>query len=66
MEITDAHLSKNLKILVEAGYAAVTKEASRTRADARRLTWITITQEGKKVFDQHVKALENIANGIPS
>jgi len=41
--VTDATLSKHMKVLVEAAYATTTKSRSATRSDARRLTWIAQT-----------------------
>ena len=63
LAITDAHLSKNLKVLTDTGYVALAKESSRARDDARRLTWVRLTRAGKRAFDQHIAALHSIASG---
>lgn len=61
--ITDATLSKHVKVLVDAGYATTTKSRSAGRADARRLTWIAQTRPGRDAFDAHVEELRRIAVG---
>lgn len=69
LDITDAHLSKNIKALADAGYVTVTKRASDERGDSRRLTWLTLTSKGSGAFARHFRALRVIAAGhhdIPS
>ena len=61
--VADATLSKHLKVLVDAGYATTAKSRSATRADARRLTWISQTPAGRDAFDAHVEELRRIAVG---
>ncbi len=61
LELSDANLSKGLKVLAEAGYVKVRKESSAARADARRLTWVLLTPAGKAAFDAHIAALRQIA-----
>ncbi|MEV1295667.1 transcriptional regulator [Pseudonocardia sp. NPDC049635] len=61
--ITDATLSKHLRVLVDAGYATTTKSRSATRSDARRLTGIAQTRSGRAAFDAHVAELRRIAAG---
>ncbi|MGM7665553.1 transcriptional regulator [Microbacterium sp. A93] len=63
LEITDVNLSRNLKILSEAGLVAVRKESSPLRADARKLTWIAITPDGSRALEGHLAALASIADG---
>jgi DNA-binding MarR family transcriptional regulator len=60
LNVSDATLSKHLKTLAEARYVSLTKAASAARADARRLTWVTLTPAGRNAFDAHVRALEEI------
>lgn len=62
--VTDATLSKHLKVLVQAGYATTIKSRSATRSDARRLTWIAQTRAGRAAFDAHVEELRRIAVGF--
>lgn len=66
LDLTDAHLSKNLRVLSDAGFVAVRKERSPDRADARRLTWITLTPEGRRAVEAHLAALAQIAEGRTS
>lgn len=61
--LTDPTLSKNLRVLVDAGYASVRKERSPARDDARRLTWVTLTPEGRRAVEAHLAALAQIAQG---
>jgi DNA-binding MarR family transcriptional regulator len=61
---TDAMLSKHLKVLLDAGYIAMTKSPSPTRSDARRLTWIRQTRTGRQAFDAHMEELRRIAAGL--
>lgn len=64
LEITDAHLSKNVKALADAGYLTVDKRASDERGDARRLTWLALTSTGRRAFREHFRALRAIAEGM--
>ncbi len=61
--VSDATLSKQLRVLVEAGYVSIDKSASIDRSDLRRLTWITLTAGGRRAFDGHMAALREIAGG---
>jgi DNA-binding MarR family transcriptional regulator len=61
LDVSDATLSKHLKTLAEAGYVSLSKAASDSRSDARRLTWITLTAAGRKTLDGHLRALQEIA-----
>jgi DNA-binding MarR family transcriptional regulator len=60
---SDATLSKNLKVLLDADYVSLTKSASTARSDARRLTWIKQTRAGRRAFDAHMEELRRIAVG---
>jgi DNA-binding MarR family transcriptional regulator len=62
--ISDASLSKHLKVLTEAGFVRTKKRASATRSDSRRLTWVRLTPSGRKAFDEHVAELRIIAAGF--
>lgn len=61
--ISDATLSKHLKVLATAGFVQSKKMASAARADARRMTWLRLTDAGRDAFDGHVRALRAIAGG---
>lgn len=62
LQLSDANLSKNVKTLAEAGLITVHKESSDTRADSRRLTWISLTPKGKLALETHLAALAQIVN----
>lgn len=64
LAISDASLSKHLKVLLDAGYVSMTKQPAQTRSDARRLTWISQTPTGTDVFDAHMHELQRIAVGF--
>lgn len=61
LELSDATLSKHLKTLADNGYLRLSKAASAERNDARKLTWVGLTPEGRNAFDAHVHALQDIA-----
>lgn len=63
LELKDANLSKNLKVLADADLVQVTKESSPVRADSRRLTWVSLTAAGKSALEAHLAALRAIAEG---
>ncbi len=56
LEVTDGNLGAHLRKLEEAGYIAVNK----TFVDRKPRTFVSATPEGRKVFEQHVAALEAI------
>lgn len=62
---SDATLSKHLKVLSEAGFVTAVKAPSPDRHDARRITWLALTAAGRRAFDSHVRALQEIAAGLP-
>lgn len=64
LKTSDATLSKHLKVLLGAGYLSMTKAASPTRSDARRLTWVKQTTAGRHAFDAHIEELRRIAVGF--
>jgi len=61
--LSDANLSKNLRVLSDAGFVTVRKESSPDRRDARRLTWVTLTPDGRRAVEAHLAALAQIAAG---
>lgn len=61
--LSDANLSKSLRVLSDAGYVTVRKESSPDRSDARRLTWVTLTPDGRRAVEAHLAALAQIAAG---
>jgi DNA-binding MarR family transcriptional regulator len=61
LRMSDASLSKHLRVLINAGYVSMTKNPSPTRSDARRLTRIKQTRTGRHAFDAHMEELRRIA-----
>lgn len=63
LNVGDAALSKHLKVLTDSGFVAMTKSSSTGRADARRVSWLSLTPQGRAAFDSHLAALQAIATG---
>ncbi|MDR2897128.1 MAG: transcriptional regulator [Propionibacteriaceae bacterium] len=62
LSLSDSALSKQIKTLEEVGYVASRKAASTNRDDARRLTWLSLTKQGRAAFEAHIRALQEIAS----
>src|SRR5512137_604588 len=56
LDVTDGNLGAHLRKLEEAGYIAINK----TFVERKPRTYVTVTAEGRKVFQDHVAALEAI------
>jgi DNA-binding MarR family transcriptional regulator len=56
LEVTDGNLGAHLRKLEEASYIAVNK----TFVDRKPRTFVAATDTGRKVFQEHVAALESI------
>ncbi len=56
LEVTDGNLGAHLRKLEEAGYIAVNK----TFIDRKPRTFVGVTDTGRRVFQEHVAALEAI------
>jgi len=56
LKVTDGNLGAHLRKLEEAGFIAVNK----TFVDRKPRTYVAATPEGRKVFQEHVEALESI------
>src|SRR5512136_649766 len=56
LEVTDGNLGAHLRKLEEAGYITVNK----TFVERKPRTYVSATAEGRKVFKEHVAALESI------
>lgn len=56
LDVTDGNLGAHLRKLEESGYIAVNK----TFVERKPRTFISATAEGRKVFQEHVAALESI------
>jgi len=59
LDVTDGNLGAHLRKLEEAGYIAVNK----TFVERKPRSFIAATAEGRKVFQEHVAALETILKG---
>ncbi|MEU1901319.1 transcriptional regulator [Nocardiopsis dassonvillei] len=59
VEVSDSVLSKQVTVLENAGYVKVHK----TAVGRRTRTSLSLTAEGRAAFDQHVRALREIASG---
>lgn len=57
--LSEATLSKQLGVLVEAGYVDKFREYGPTRA--KDIVWVMLTAKGKSAFDAHVAALRALA-----
>ena len=56
LEVTDGNLGAHLRKLEEAGYIAVNK----VFVERKPHTYVSVTAEGRRVFQHHVTALESI------
>ena len=56
LEVTDGNLGAHLRRLEEAGYISINK----TFVDRKPHTFIAATSNGRKIFQEHVAALESI------
>jgi DNA-binding MarR family transcriptional regulator len=59
LEVTDGNLGAHLRKLEDAGYIAVNKAF----IDRKPRTYVSATAEGRRVFQEHVAALESILKG---
>ena len=59
LEVTDGNLGAHLRKLEETGYIAVNK----TFVERKPHTFISATARGRRVFQEHVAALESILKG---
>jgi len=56
LDVTDGNLGAHLRKLEESGFIAIKKEF----IDRKPRSFISATQKGRKVFQDHVEALESI------
>jgi DNA-binding MarR family transcriptional regulator len=56
LDVTDGNLGAHLRKLEEAGYITINK----TFVERKPRTYVAASDEGRKVFQEHVKALEAI------
>ena len=55
--VSKSLLSKQLKVLIEAGYVAVERK---TQPFGRPRTWVGLTSAGRRAYRNHVAALRKI------
>lgn len=60
--VSDSDLSKQMKILQEAGYVKVTKHGRGRGAS----TWFRLTREGRDAFEARVAFLQALVSGAPA
>jgi len=56
LSLSDSVLSKQLAILVQAGYV----RSRRAKRDSRQRVWLALTPGGRRAFSGHVAALREI------
>ena len=56
LEVTDGNLGAHLRKLEDAGYIVINK----LFVERKPRTFVSATKIGRKVFDEHVEALESI------
>lgn len=56
LKVTDGNLGAHLRKLEESGYIAVNK----LFIDRKPRTFVSVTASGRKIFREHVEALESI------
>ena len=56
LDVTDGNLGAHLKKLEEAEYIQINK----TYVDRKPRTFVSVNSKGRKVFDEHVAALQSI------
>lgn len=60
--LTTSHLSKQLRVLTEAGYLVLDKRA---QAFGRPRTWVRLTPSGRRAWLGHVEALRQLTAPEP-
>lgn len=56
LQLSDSDLSKQLKVLVDAGYLT----SKRTGKGKTRASWFSITPDGKRALASHAAALQRL------
>jgi DNA-binding MarR family transcriptional regulator len=57
LNISDSAMSKHIKQLEKASYVRLSKN----KVNGRQRTWVHLTNTGREVFKEHVKALKQLA-----
>lgn len=60
LDISTSLLSKQLRLLADAGYVRVEK---RPQGFGRPRTWVRLTTEGRRAYRGHVAALRDLIDG---
>lgn len=66
LEVSEANLSKTIKNLVDLGYLVTSKDVSPDKHDSRRRTNVSLTAVGRRAFDGHLAALQELADSSRS
>lgn len=61
LELSDSDLSKQLKVLLDAGYVT----SKRTGKGKTRASWFSITSTGRAALDRHAAALRRLLEPEP-
>lgn len=61
--ITDSHLSKNVRVLVDAGYIEQSKRPAQGSDRPRAVTMLALTREGRAAYGRHAAWLERLTRG---
>jgi DNA-binding transcriptional ArsR family regulator len=61
VDVSDSVLSKQVKVLEDAGYVKVSKETRKGRV----WTTLALTRAGRRAYDGHVEALREIVAAAP-
>ena len=59
LDVTDGNLGAHLRKLEEVGYITINK----TFVERKPRTYVSATAEGRRIFQEHVAALESILKG---
>ena len=62
LELSDTDLSKQLKVLVDAGYVT----SRRTGKGKTRASWFSITPHGEEALKSHAEALRRLVEPTPA
>ena len=58
LQISDASCSKHLKTLADHSYVSLSKKPGADKG--YKITWVALTEQGRRAFDDHVAALRRI------
>lgn len=61
LDVADSVVSKQLKILRDAGYITLTKPTGRGRVR----TWVSLTADGRNAYNAHIAALKQLVDVMP-